>query len=71
MHPHLRKAAEDYLIEKMHSCNRQEHIMFKRMYGDNQQDVYVHKIIQAMDDSKLERAMQQVDATIAKKKGDL
>ncbi len=62
----LQKYARQQLINGLGQCTEGQVLIFKRMYAFKHLDWNIEKVIEAMPDEKLDRAMEQVEATLKK-----
>lgn len=67
MNENLQQYARNWLKENLAKCTAAEQHLFKRMYSHNNLDATIEEAVDNMDESKLDRAMQQVEATLKKK----
>lgn len=67
MNDTLKVMAKDYLKGLLAECTAAEQLMFKRMYCHQNLDATIDQAVDQMDDSKLDRAITQTEATIEKK----
>lgn len=62
----LIKAAQDILLKLLEECTEEQQALFKRMYAPKNLDGSINVIVGAMDVSKIDWAISQVEATIKK-----
>lgn len=65
----LETSARDFLKENIISCTEEQQFLFKRMYAKGNLELDIMDVIDNMDESKLDWAMQQVSTTLSKRKG--
>lgn len=68
MNKHLQKFARDTIKQRLLQCSVEQRLLFKQMYFPKDLTVSVDAIVNDMDESKLDWAMQQVEATLDKNK---
>lgn len=66
----LTQFARNNLKEGLKQCTEAQVHMFKRMYSHNNLELPINEVVDNMPAEKLDRAMEQVEATLAKRKGD-
>jgi len=62
----LRRAAHTILKEGLAQCTDRQQMMFKRMYCHANLDLSIDSAVDQMEDGKIDRAIEQVEATIRK-----
>ena len=67
MNNQLQRFARDSLKEGLSKCTGDEQQLFKRMYSHEEPYRLLHEVIDNLDESKLDWAMQQVQRTLDKK----
>ena len=66
MNKQLQKFARDTIKQGLHQCSEKQQWLFKRMYskGPNPLEASTDDIVDNMDESKLDWAMEQVQTTL-------
>jgi len=66
MNKELQRYARETLKEQLKQCTELQQNLFKRMYSHDNQDLSIEQIVDNMEESKLDWAMQQVERTLSK-----
>ncbi len=68
MNEKLLSFAKDELKHGLEQCTDDQVLMFKRMYSHGNLKASINEVVEAIPEDKLDRAMQQVQRTLDKKK---
>jgi len=63
----MQQFARDQIKDGLSKCTSGERNLFKRMYSHQDLDATIEDAVDAMDEDKLDWAMQQISRTLAKK----
>jgi len=66
MNTKLKDFAKEELKSNLMLCTKAEQHLFKRMYSHGNLELSIDDVVDNMPEEKLDRAMQQVEQTIAK-----
>ncbi len=64
----LNTTARAELKEGLSLCTEEQQLLFKRMYAGGKLDKNINSVVDSMPTEKLDWAMQQVEATLKKKR---
>jgi len=64
MNSTLETIARNLLKEQLATCTDTQQLMFKRMYNHLVPETPINEVVDYMDDSKLDRALDQVERTV-------
>ena len=67
MNKQLSKFARDTLKDGLSKCTESQILMFKRMYSPKNLELPINEVVDDIDESKLDWAMQQVERTLERK----
>ena len=71
MNKQLQKFAREQLKLGLSKCSEKEQIVFKRMYAHDKMGMEINDVVDKMDESRLDWAMQQVESTLKKKQMEI
>ena len=67
MNEKIQKYAKDSLKADLQLCDEAEQHMFKRMYAKGKMELTIDEVVDNMDETNLDRAMDQVQRTLDRK----
>ncbi len=66
MNKELQDYARSVIVENLLRCTQNQRHVFKKMYSHNDLSKSIEEIVETMDESNLDRVMQQVSRTLMK-----
>lgn len=69
MHPKLRLAGKQIIIDLLAQCTEAQQMMFKRMYSPKRLDYPIDIVVKHLHDDKIDNVIYQVERTVIKNNG--